>query len=398
MTKTSNPLTLAKRGPIISIGAYLLLSCAKLISGYLLSSSSLIADGFNNLSDIVGNVTLLIGLHLASQPADEDHKFGHWKIEDLSSLITSFIMFTVGIQVLIQTIQKIIAGTSTKIDLQGALVGIISALVMFLVYLYNKQLSKKVQSSALAASAKDNLSDAATSIGTSLAIVASSLKLIWLDNLFALLITFFILKTAYDIFIAATFSLSDGFDDKHLRAYKEAILKLPKISAVKSQRGRTYGSNIYLDIVLEMNPDLSVYESHEITEEVETILREQFEVYDIDIHVEPAPVPEDEIFDNVYQKLYKNEKMILSKIPDYQDLLNDSFQLIDANGDILDKEATITRDKHYMSHFQYFKMTSVSQKTKLITYQLEGYQHTSIWRRHETWSLLFHQITEIKSN
>lgn len=397
MTKT-NPLTLAKRGPIISIGAYLLLSSVKLISGYLLSSSSLIADGFNNLSDIVGNIALLIGLHLASQPADEDHKFGHWKIEDLSSLITSFIMFTVGIQVLIQTIQKMIAGTNTEIDSQGALVGILSALVMFLVYLYNKQLSKKVQSSALAASAKDNLSDAVTSIGTSLAIVASSLKLIWLDNLFALLITFFILKTAYDIFMAATFSLSDGFDDKHLRAYKEAILKLPKISAVKSQRGRTYGSNIYLDIVLEMNPDLSVYESHEITEEVETILREQFEIYDIDIHVEPAPIPEDEIFENVYQKLYKNEKIILSKIPDYQDLLIEQFQLIDANGTILNKKATIKRNQHYLSNFEHFKMTSVSQKTKLITYQLGNYQHTSIWRRHETWSLLFHQITKIDAN
>ena len=72
-------------------------------------SSSLIADGFNNLSDILGNVALLIGLHLASQPADADHRFGHWKIEDLSSLVTSFIMFVVGFQVLIQTVRKIFA-------------------------------------------------------------------------------------------------------------------------------------------------------------------------------------------------------------------------------------------------------------------------------------------------
>lgn len=398
MTNSINQLTLAKRGPILSIGAYLILSSAKLISGYILSSSSLIADGFNNLSDIVGNVALLIGLHLASQPADEDHKFGHWKLEDLSSLITSFIMFTVAIQVLIQTIRKIISGTSTEIDVQGALVGLLSACVMLLVFVYNKRLSKKVQSSALAASAKDNLTDAITSIGTSLAIVASSLKLIWLDNLLALLITGFIFKTAYDIFMAATFSLSDGFDDKHLRAYEKAILSIPKIHAVKSQRGRTYGSNIYLDIVLEMNPDLSVYESHEITESVEQLLREQFEIYDIDIHVEPAPIPEDEIFENVYQKLYKNEKMILSKIPDYAELLTDDFKLIDKDGTLLNKNDVIKRDKHYLSHLQYFKMTPISQKTKLITYQLDGYQHTSIWRRNESWYLIFHQITGIHSH
>lgn len=98
-TSTEN-LQLAKRGPIISIIAYITLAVAKLAAGYWFDATSLVADGFNNLSDILGNVALLIGLHLASQPADSNHRFGHWKIEDLASLITSFIMFVVGIQVL----------------------------------------------------------------------------------------------------------------------------------------------------------------------------------------------------------------------------------------------------------------------------------------------------------
>lgn len=160
-------LRIAKRGPIVSIVAYLVISIAKLIFGYSFHSNSLIADGFNNLSDIVGNVALLFGLHLASQPADANHKFGHWKFEDLSSLITSFIMFIVGFQVLIQTLQAIFFGKETAIDPLGAIVGVISALIMLLVYAYNKRLSKRVKSSALVAASKDNLSDAITSIGTS---------------------------------------------------------------------------------------------------------------------------------------------------------------------------------------------------------------------------------------
>ena len=80
-----------------------------------------------------------------------------------------------------------------------------------------------------------------------------------------------------------------ALDDSLLEDYEKAILKLPKI-AVKSQRGRTYGSNIYLDVVLEMNPDLSVYESHAITEEVEDLLKEEFELLDIDVHVEPSSI------------------------------------------------------------------------------------------------------------
>lgn len=386
-------LRIAKRGPIVSIVAYLVISIAKLIFGYSFHSNSLVADGFNNLSDIVGNVALLFGLHLASQPADANHKFGHWKFEDLSSLITSFIMFIVGFQVLIQTLQAIFFGKETAIDPLGAIVGVISALIMLLVYAYNKRLSKRVKSSALVAASKDNLSDAITSIGTSIAIVAASLHLPIIDRIAAIVITFFILKTAYDIFMQSAFSLSDGFDNKHLKKYEAAILEIPKITAVKSQRGRTYGSNVYLDIVLEMNPDLSVYESHAITEQVEQMLSERFAVYDIDIHVEPSKIPEDELMSNVTKKLFKNEKIILSKIPDYEDFISPDFKLIDKDGKMYSHDEFIKRKTFYPSNFEQFHVQSISQKTKLISYVLEGNRHTSIWRRNEVWYLIFHQIS-----
>lgn len=395
MATPADNLKLAKRGPIVSITAYISLTLAKLVTGYILNSSSLVADGFNNLSDILGNLALLIGLHLASRPADEDHRFGHWKIEDLSSLITSFIMFIVGFQVLIQTIKKILSPHMAEIDPLGAIVGIISALVMFGVYLFNKTLSQKVKSSALVAASKDNLSDALTSLGTSVAIIAASLHLPIIDRLAAIVITYFILKTAYDIFMQSAFSLSDGFDQKQLKEYEAAILQIPKISAVKSQRGRTYGSNVYLDIVLEMNPDLSVYESHAITEEVEKLLSKKFSVYDIDIHVEPASIPEDEVLDNVSKKLYKNEKIILSKIPDYEDYISKSFLMIDKDGHFQNATEFLKKANYSPCNFKYFKIHSISQKTKLLTYELNGERHTSIWRRHEVWYLIFHQVTKI---
>ena len=390
MTTYEN-LRVARRGPIVSIAAYLLLTIAKLIAGHFLNSRSLIADGFNNLSDILGNVALLIGLQLASQPADSDHRFGHWKIEDLSSLVTSFIMFVVGFQVLIQTVRKIFLREETVVDPLGAAVGVLSAIVMCAVYFY-----KKLKSSALIAAAKDNLSDAVTSIGTSIAIVAASFNLTIIDYITAIIITFFILKTAYDIFMEATFSLSDGFDERNLKAYEKAILNIPKVTKVKKQRGRSYGSNIYLDIVVEMNPDLSVYESHAITEQIEEILSKRFSVYDTDVHVEPAAIPEDEIYGNVLRKLIRNEKIILSKIPGYENLLAPDFFLIDENGHHQNREDVIANHQPLLNNFDKFKMTSISQKTKLISYELGGNFHTSIWRRNETWFMIYHQVTAIK--
>ncbi|ABP92309.1 Predicted Co/Zn/Cd cation transporter [Streptococcus suis 98HAH33] len=95
MNQNVTNLKLAERGALLSIGAYIVLSGIKLVAGQLFHSDALRADAFNNISDIIGNIAVLVGLKMAQKPADTDHKFGHWKMEDLASLITSFIMFVV---------------------------------------------------------------------------------------------------------------------------------------------------------------------------------------------------------------------------------------------------------------------------------------------------------------
>ncbi|MCY7134574.1 cation diffusion facilitator family transporter [Streptococcus gordonii] len=391
MNNPSKNLKLAEQGALLAIVTYILLSTAKLIAGSMLHSSSLTADGFNNISDIVANIAVLIGLRMARKPADIDHKFGHWKIEDLASLITSLIMFFVGLDVLFETVQKIISKQVTAIDPLGAIVGFISAIIMTGVYLFNKKLAKRANSKALEVAAKDNLSDAITSLGTSIAIIASALNYPLVDQLVAIIITFFILKTAYDIFMESSFSLSDGFDESLLQDYKQAILEIPKITQVKSQRGRTYGSNIYLDIILEMNPDLSVYESHEIADQVEEMLMERFGIFDIDIHIEPAPIPEDEILDNVYKKLLMREQLV-DQGSQLDNLLSEEFFYISQDGRQLNK-AEFQAEKSSEKKFKNFELISISHKTKLIRYQIDDVLHTSIWRRHENWQNIFHQET-----
>ena len=194
----------------------------------------------------------------------------------------------------------------------------------------------------------------------------------------------------------SSFSLSDGFDENLLKEYKEAILEIPKISRVKSQRGRTYGSNIYLDLILEMSPDLSVYESHEIADQVENVLKERFGVFDIDIHIEPAPIPEDEILDNVYRKLFMREQLV-EQGSQLEDLLASEFIYISEDGSQLNKEE-FQIEKGKQSPIKNFQLTSISQKTKLICYEENGIIHTSLWRRHETWQNIFHQETRKKEN
>ncbi|HEL9644411.1 cation diffusion facilitator family transporter [Streptococcus suis] len=394
MNQQVKNLKLAERGAIVSIVAYIILSGLKLSAGSIFHSDALTADAFNNISDIVGNVAVLIGLRMAQKPADTDHKFGHWKMEDLASLITSFIMFVVGFQVLHSTILKLLSDEVVEIDIMGAVVGIFSASVMIGVYVYNRRLARKVNSKALEATAKDNLSDAVTSVGTSVAVFAAALNFPIVDKIAAIVITFFILKTAYEIFMESFFTLSDGFDEELLHKYEEDILKLPKVVAVKSQRGRTYGANIYLDIVLEMNPDLSVYESHEITEQVEQLLTLKHGVFDVDIHVEPSAIPHDEIYEHVFDKLYRFESEIQAHETGYENLIDEQYLLIDAKGRYLNKLEMLEAHPVQSTYLSNYQMTSISQKSKLVTFEIGDYVHTSLWRRHEEWTVVFHQISK----
>ncbi|MBF8970495.1 cation diffusion facilitator family transporter [Streptococcus sp. NLN76] len=394
MSSPTQNLKMAERGALLAIATYILLSIFKIIAGHLFGSASITADGFNNMTDILGNIAVLIGLRLAQKPADRDHKFGHWKMEDLASLITSLIMLLVGFQVLFQSIQDLIQGKQESFDPQAIWVGFLSALVMTGVYLYNRNLAKRVHSKALEAAALDNLSDVLTSLGTSLAILASQFQLYLVDKIIAILISMIILKTAYDIFRESTFSLSDGFDEDLLEQYTQSILTIPKIDQVKEIRGRSYGSHIYLDLILAMNPDLSVYESHTIADQVEHLLQDQYGVFDIDIHIEPSPIPEDEDMDFLLKKLFLYQSQVEAG-QNLDDYVAEDFTYIPVNGQIQDRTAYLAA-KHREMAFKKFQVKSISQKTKLVSYQLNGNQHTTIWRRHEDWQQIFHQETQIE--
>lgn len=278
----------AEKGATISIVAYIVVSVAKLLIGRFANSEALWADGLNNATDIIASIAVFIGLRVAQKPADKEHKYGHWKAENVASLVTSLIMLAVGVQVLVSSIQTIIAGETESPDMIAAMVGIISALLMYGVYFYNKTLAAAVKSSALLAAAKDNRSDAWTSIGTAIAIFAASFGLGWLDSLTAIVVALLIVKTAVDIFRESAFSLSDGFDDTLVLQYEQAIATLPEVLFVKSIRGRMYGANVFVDVVIAMEKTLTVEESHQVADEIEVMLAEQFQVFDTDVHIEPA--------------------------------------------------------------------------------------------------------------
>lgn len=279
-----------ERGAMISIAAYICLSALKLIVGVISNSDALRADGLNNATDIVASLAVLIGLKLARRPADEDHPYGHWKSETVASMIASFIMMAVGLQVLYGAAVSIFRGKEQSPDLISAWTGILCAAVMYFVYRYNKKLAQSINSQAVMAAAKDNISDAYVSIGTVIGILGSQFKLPWLDPLTAVVVGFIICKTAWDIFREASHYLTDGFDEKLIQTFREIVLKVKGVEGVKEIRARNYGSNAVVDVVLFVGAEVEFQKAHEIATRVEDELKSNSsDVYEVNVHYEPSP-------------------------------------------------------------------------------------------------------------
>lgn len=280
-------LKMGEKGAYLSIIAYICLSALKLIIGYVSHSEALKADGLNNTTDIIASIAVLIGLKLSQRPADADHPYGHWKSETVASMVASFIMMSVGLQVSIEAILSFIRGKDAAPDLIAAWTGIFCTVVIYVVYRYNRNLARKINSQSVMAAAKDNLSDAWVSVGTAIGILGAQFHLPWLDPLAAIIVGFLICKTAWDIFREASHQLTDGFDQKQIESYKDIILEVDGVNEIKSIKARKYGNNTVVDAEIMVNSAMDVSTAHDVATTIENLLKNNHEVYDVHIHVEP---------------------------------------------------------------------------------------------------------------
>ncbi|WP_373895619.1 cation diffusion facilitator family transporter [Virgibacillus sp. CBA3643] len=286
----SDNLKIGEKGAWLSIGTYIILAFVKLIVAEIGDSEALRADGLNNTTDVVASIAVLVGMKISRKPPDEDHHYGHYRAETVASLFAAFIMMFIGLQVIFNTIQQVIAHESVKPDLLTAWVAIGSALIMFLVYFYNVRLAKKVQSDALYAAAQDNRSDALVSIGAFIGIMGAQFGLFWLDPLAGLMVGVIICKTAWDIFKDATHTLTDGFDEKQLEQIQASIFKVPEVKKVVDVKGRIHGNQAFIEITILVDPKLNVQESHDITVRIENYLARKHNITYAHIHIEPYDV------------------------------------------------------------------------------------------------------------
>ena len=284
------------RVTVIGFAVNLLLSAAKLVAGIFGRSSAMVADAVHSISDLATDVVVLLFVKISAKPKDACHKYGHGKYETIASLIIALALGAVGVGICINGAEKIAAVVRGEQIAKPEFIALIAAAVSILtkewLYRYTVKVGRQTDSPAVIANAWHHRSDALSSIGTLIGIGCAYLlggKWVIADPIAAIVVAAMILKVAIDL-------LRKGFDELVEGALpsdvEEEIIRIitedAAISHPHNLRTRRIGSSIAIEVHIRVDGDMSVRESHSLTESIEHRLRERFgENTMIAIHVEP---------------------------------------------------------------------------------------------------------------
>lgn len=285
----SNNLKIAQRGAYLSLIVYIVLSIVKFVIGTLYHSAAVRADSLNNMTDIIVSLAVIVGLKISIKPADSNHPYGHLKSENISTLLVSFIIMFVGIQVVVENLPRIFTNENATPNVITIYVSIISGFIMLGVYVINHKLATSTSSSSLKSAAKDNLSDALVSIGTAIGLVFTQFGLPIVDIILATLLGLLIIYTGFGIFKESIFALSDGFNEHELEAYKNYVQEVEDVIDVQSIKGRYYGSSVFVDVTIIVASDLTLEEAHQICDDVEQHMHAKG-ISSVYVHPEPYSI------------------------------------------------------------------------------------------------------------
>lgn len=285
MSQSEN-LKIAQRGAYLSLVVYIILSITKYVVGYMYNSAAVRADALNNMTDILVSIAVIVGFKISIKPADKNHPYGHLKSENISTLLVSFIIMFVGIQVVIENAPRLITHDRHVPNIMTIIVSVISGVIMLGVFYVNHRLAKRTKSSSLSSAAKDNLSDSLVSIGTAIGLIFTQIGFPIVDIILATFLGLLIIYTGFGIFKESIFTLSDGFNEKDLEEYRNDILEVEDVIDVNSIKGRYHGGSIFLDVTIVVQSDLSLYEAHQICDRVENHLHGKG-ISSVYVHPEP---------------------------------------------------------------------------------------------------------------
>lgn len=264
------------------------LAIIKVAIGFIAKSNAMIADGIHSLSDVLSTFAVILGLKFSSKPDDEDHPYGHEKIESLTAIFLAVMLFAVAIGIGYSGIKQIILKSYSIPGILAVWAAIISIAFKEWMYRYTIKYAKIINSTSMEADAWHHRSDSLSSIGALVGIVGARMGMPILDSLAALIICVIIIKVAYDILkqsIGQIIDKSANFNE--VEEIKNKILSVDGVKNIDNIKTRIHANKIYVDVEISVNYNLTVEEGHSIAADVHDLVEEDKNVKHCMVHVNP---------------------------------------------------------------------------------------------------------------
>ncbi len=282
---------IVKKMSRVGILGNILLAGFKLLAGVLGKSGAMVSDAVHSLSDVFATFIAYFGVRLAGKPEDEEHPYGHERIESLASLFLGLILAGTGLGIGYTGLQKLFAPEKLEVPtLLPLIAAVVSIAVKEAMYQYTMRFARKLNSSAFRADAWHHRSDALSSIGSFIGIGLARLGFPIMDPIASLIICLFILKVAYDISRDAVAKVLDtSCSPEWERDLRQFVEKDPGVERIDLLHTRQFGSRIYIELEIAVDRNMSLINAHTIAERVhESIERQYPAVKHVMVHVNPG--------------------------------------------------------------------------------------------------------------
>lgn len=281
---------------MIGIIINLILFAVKLSVGLISSSIAITADAFNNLNDSASSLITIIGFKLSNAPADEEHPFGHGRIEYISAFIVSLMVLLVGFEFVKSSFDRIIHPTPLSFEIIPFTLIALSIGVKIWLSKFNGYVGEKINSAALKASSFDALGDVIISTVTAFTLLLSRFSSLAVDGYMGMLVAIFILYSGIKL-AKETLNpiLGEPPDPKLVKAIKEGVLSYEHISGTHDLIIHNYGPGKFIATIhAEVPSDIDIVKIHNIIDDAERELSKKLNIILV-IHMDPINVDNEEI-------------------------------------------------------------------------------------------------------
>lgn len=287
----SNEMTamIVSRNTII---ANTVLFAAKLIAGIWGRSAAMVSDAIHSASDVLSTIIVMIGVKLANRDSDEKHPYGHERLECIAAITLGAILLCTGVGIAATAVENIFHINQNPIAVPKGIAlaaAIVSIVVKELMYWYTKIAATRIRSDALLADAWHHRSDALSSIGSLIGIMAARMGYPIGDPIACVIISGVIVKVGIDIVIDSFRKMIDESCEKRIvEEFRKTVLEQDGVKEIDDIKTRKFGSRIYVDVDIAVDGMVNLIEAHMIAERVHHVIEKTFpDVKHCMVHVNP---------------------------------------------------------------------------------------------------------------